>query len=177
MIWIVIAIILAGYFISDAIRKSSNANAILNATIEQTKLDQNNKNYNIKQQLDLERSPGYQKQLNASLEFVEYLNEYHLCEEIELDKSITLLKNTGLADKERESLRKEIREAKSEKHKLQKFWFDKWDKLERQLNPRHNLLISNNIVGNKYDTSLKNNERRAEKRAIIIKLEKNRRTS
>lgn len=159
MTWIILAILVAGLIIANANKKSSDdKNAILLAS-ENAKLEQRRKEHAQEVKLALENSPIYQQQVNASLQYVEYLEEYATYENTQLSNQIYLLKNPSLGMDEKNKTEKLVKEATEEKHELQDKWFSKWDKLDRQLDPRHALLVSDSLVGMKYERYQKTEKR------------------
>jgi hypothetical protein len=148
MIWIILAIIAAGYMVSVAIKKSTDAKIMAAATIEQAKFDATEK----QSKTEIENSPRYQILLNASLQFMDYMEEYsrHSDNWIHAKNKLTTSKNLTKADKLK--LAEIVSGEKKQQKALQDKWFAEWDKLDKQLDPRHNFLSSHEKLANRWKT-------------------------
>lgn len=172
MIWIVLAIIAAGYFIGDGIRRAAAAKITAAATIEQARLNQERELAERKQQVELEASPVYQKKVGLSLEFVEYLDEWYMHTSHLLNAQEALLSRSDLTKQQTDHYAKVIKQEEKERRELQRHWFTKWDKLERHLDPRHNLVTQNEEVSRKWEYCEKDREEQSKQHDRINKLKK-----
>lgn len=125
MIWIVLAIIVVGYFIVKAIQQSSERNAQI-------------------AEVQLKNTPEYRKRYDASMDYVNFSDEFQNLLEQEYQNELRLLRETGLKKSVKEYLSFQIKQSSEQRADLKKQFDGKYSGSE--YDPRSTSVSTDEVV-------------------------------